>query len=92
MTEVNSEHNFKSRDFNSEVVFMHFQTENTLKINPKLQLLQVIYFYYVDDKQLHWLHYIPTQSLKVYTQIFLLNPADIIPIKAKSVKWGRGNF
>lgn len=89
MTEVNSEHNFnfKSRDIKSEVVFMHFQTEN-----PKLLLLQVIYFYYVDDKQLNWLHYIPIQSLKVYTQIFLLNPADIIPIKAKSVKWGRGNF
>lgn len=62
----------------SEVVFMHFQTEN-----PKWQLLQVIYFYYVDDKQLNLLHYISIQSL---------NPADIIPIKAKSVKWARGNF
>lgn len=60
MTEVNSEHNFKSRDFMSEVVFMHFQTEN-----PKWQLLQVIYFYYVDDKQLNLLHYISIQSLKV---------------------------
>lgn len=51
MTEVNSEHNFKSRDFMSEVVFIHFQTEN-----PKWQFLQVIYFYYVDDKQLNLLH------------------------------------
>lgn len=51
MTEVNSEHNFKSSDFMSEVVFMHFQTEN-----PKWQFLQVIYFYYVDDKQLNLLH------------------------------------
>lgn len=64
MTEVNSEHNFKSRDFMSEVVFMHFQTEN-----PKWQLLQVIYFYYVDDKQLNLLHYVSKCTRRSFSLI-----------------------